>query len=362
MFPEAGLPLDLEPDSDWSALLQALHAFNHNRTASTASTYLLLILSFPSLIPLLYTWLCPTVPSPRLQSKSIVALSPNKMGVEAIVLYEWQGDKDNGELQVRRAKRNGRSETSCVCWYVAHVARPVVLLVTFSCIPTLSPLSLLPALPPLKLASLVQNLAVGDHIILVHEQNDWAYCRKSPESAECGYVPLMYLRKLSDAVDQHGENKPPPLPSHIKEQKSQSGEGGDGKNESMMNEGEEEKVEKAVENVTKPFNLKTTRAFDELVNDGWTVEITERGEPNGVGDPVVIGDGISVSLKCEAMKWEASAGVVRTFATTEGKRQARTRARERSGAERTGVGSEKRDALDAFPQLLQLTHSSHRGS
>ena len=51
-------------------------------------------------------------------------------------------------------------------------------------------------------------------MIIVHEQNDWAYCRSSPESTENGYVPLMYLRKIAKAGEWR--TSAPPVPPHIK--------------------------------------------------------------------------------------------------------------------------------------------------
>ena len=56
---------------------------------------------------------------------------------------------------------------------------------------------------------------------MVHEQNDWVYCRRSPESEESGYVPLMYLRKITSR-DSDWQSSPPPLPPHLKTTRSNS--------------------------------------------------------------------------------------------------------------------------------------------
>ena len=73
------------------------------------------------------------------------------MGREAILLHDWEGDRTKGELS---------------------------------------------------------NLHVGGHVKIVHEQNDWADCRSSPESTE---TPL---RKTSRAGEW--KETAPPVSPHIK--------------------------------------------------------------------------------------------------------------------------------------------------
>jgi len=57
----------------------------------------------------------------------------------------------------------------------------------------------------------------------------------------------------------------------------------------------------------RSFTLKTTDGFDELIENGLTVEVMkEGGEVAGQ-----VGVGCSVTLTCTALKWEPSRGVAR---------------------------------------------------
>ncbi|GMH46893.1 hypothetical protein TrRE_jg11457 [Triparma retinervis] len=161
-FPEAGLPLEVAPGSEWDILLKTLHAFNSTKTPDAADAFLRHLITFDSMNGMLYAWLqpggsSPLSPRPRVTSRTVGLVDREKMGREAILLHDWEGDRANGELS---------------------------------------------------------NLQVGGHVIIVHEQNDWAYCRSSPESTETGYVPLMYLRKIAKAGEW--KETAPPVPPHIK--------------------------------------------------------------------------------------------------------------------------------------------------
>ncbi len=254
VFPEAGLPLDLTDSPQWTSLLTSLHRFNSLRDAPTSSDFLSKVAKTEPLNPLLLSWLVPPKSPPsqaRLKSRSVVSLKPAALGIEALVLHAWEGDTDNGELP---------------------------------------------------------NLSIGDHIIVVHEQSDWAYCRRSPESSESGYVPLMYLRKIGTGSE--GGGKVPPLPPHIGKGQ-QSGQ--------IVNvTPDEARRDSAARRMSDagllpiPFSLKTTSAFDELIERGLTVEIFNL---NPTTDATV-GSGVVVAVECTAMKWQPSSSLASPFAST----------------------------------------------
>ncbi|GMH61939.1 hypothetical protein TL16_g03372 [Triparma laevis f. inornata] len=255
-FPEAGLPLDVSVGSDWHSLLLSIHSFNENKNSKTASILLNALVAFETLNGMTYAWLVPSAADkPKVTPASrIISVNRSALGTEAIVLHDWEGNHANGEL----------------C-----------------------------------------GLKVGDHVIVVHEQNDWVYCRRSPESEESGYVPLMYLRKITSR-DSDWQSSPPPLPPHLKITRSNSMPEDDlsgfqqtakdyiaTKSGSVSGQGSGENTD---------FALQTVTAFDELINTGLTVEVTKEGESS----PIVVGD--FVSLMIDAQKWIPSTAHVKSFA------------------------------------------------
>jgi len=116
-------------------------------------------------------------------------MSPEKMGIEAVILHEWTGNKKNGELT---------------------------------------------------------DLSIGDRVIVVHEQDDWVYCRRSPESTEVGYVPRPFLQKLVEAKkrnvsDSDSTDSLPPVPAHIIKGENSTGSDSNINNNSDNNNGDEVK-------------------------------------------------------------------------------------------------------------------------
>jgi hypothetical protein len=250
-FPEAGLPLEVPPDSSWGILLRNLHSFNSTKTPTSADSFLQHLVTFSAMNGMVYAWLQPGSPRssrPRVTSKSVAPLSRDKLGREAILLHDWVGDRANGELA---------------------------------------------------------NLQVGDHVIIVHEQNDWAYCRSSPESSETGYVPLMYLRKIAKAGEW--KESAPPVPPHIKLNKA----GKPPPEEDLLSSTPSQYLAtteaSSVSFAVRDFTLQTTEAFDELLETGLTVEVTKEGEKGG--EVIKVDSG--VTMTCTAMKWEPSRGVAR---------------------------------------------------
>ena len=118
---------------------------------------------------MMYAWLMPKAEDKPIVTAAsrIVSINRSALGTEALVLHDWEGNHNNGELT---------------------------------------------------------GLKVGDHIIVVHEQSDWVYCRRSPESEESGYVPLIYLRKIASS-DSDWQSSPPPVPPHLKTNLSAGGGG-----------------------------------------------------------------------------------------------------------------------------------------
>ncbi|GMH95605.1 hypothetical protein TrST_g6788 [Triparma strigata] len=256
-FPEAGLPLEVELGSDWHSLLLAIHSFNILKSAETASVLLNSLVAFETLNGMTYAWLVPSAADkPKVTPASrIISVNRSALGTEAIVLHDWEGNHANGEL----------------C-----------------------------------------GLKVGDHVIVVHEQSDWVYCRRSPESEESGYVPLMYLRKITSR-DADWQSSPPPLPPHLKTNRTNSMSEDDHtafeptpsdyiatKSGSVSGQGSGENVD---------FTLQTVTAFDELINSGLTVEVTKEGESS----PIVTGDFVTMTI--DALKWIPSTAHVKSFAT-----------------------------------------------
>jgi hypothetical protein len=294
MFPEAGLPLSLGSDegddgndgndghgarnseqSKWHSLLTSMHSFNSSRNSATASALLDNIILFPILNAMCSTWLLPTVrPSTTTTVPSTTNNNNNNlntlMGVESIVLHSWVGDVSNGELV---------------------------------------------------------SLAVGDHILVIHEQGDWAYCRKSPDSTEAGYVPLQYLRKLGN-LNNGISATPPALPPLISQssKEGRDGRGADGADKSGKSGSRLTSKSTVTEELSgggsnkkdngdiQPFTLKTMEGFDELIVDGITVELDATGM-DATGTKAVDGDVVSINIT--ASKWEPSSSIIRKFSSTD---------------------------------------------
>jgi len=272
IFPEAGLPLRIESSPDWTSLLLSIHNFNQHKSAPFIHFLFNEIIKFPSLNNLLFLWLFPASKQNATSSankitfgKSVLPMRPENMGIEAVVLHEWEGNKANGEL----------------C-----------------------------------------DLEVGDRVIVVHEQNDWVYCRRSPESVEVGYVPMGYLQKIvnKDRTGSDSSDSVPPLPLHIMKGGKTAADNGTTIDDDSGKGGE------SIDEI-KEFGLETTEAFDELLSTGMVVEIkqTNPSDINSVmgGDSGgaccgigFIGDKMVVTCDVSVMKWEPSNSIARVFSKT----------------------------------------------
>ena len=121
------MPLEVEEGSKWHSLLLAIHSFNSSKGTGTADALVKALASFEALNGMMYAWLVPQAADKPVVSHTsrIVSINRSALGTEVIVLHDWEGNQANGELT---------------------------------------------------------GLKGGDHIIVVHEQSDWVYCRRSPES------------------------------------------------------------------------------------------------------------------------------------------------------------------------------------
>ena len=340
VFPEAGLPQDVVVGSQWHHLLASLHAFNSGKTPATAGSFLSNVTLNPPLNAMLYAWLLPAVAPSGTDLPPTPTSNPSLGGAGFSVSSSGEvfaPSSSSSGLRLGAGGGNRSSVTGAIPGNRASVvARPAASValrnIGTECL-------VLFAWSGSTANGELTDLHIGDRIVLVHEQGGWGFCRRNPESSDCGYVPIQYLRKVGDrgaggttfgssSSSSSGQRQAPSLPTRMLTGKSPNEKKGD-----SADSDDPAARARAVANMpTKQFALRTTQGFDELINTGLTVEKVPPPAAAAAADASLpspetttppqqqqqqpIGAGDKVTIHCRGFKWEPYQCTSRLFAST----------------------------------------------